>query len=249
MSILPLLPIPLNRWFEPVLLWLKSFHQVLCAATKEKLLHKFVYALLGGTKLFTLEEVDLGTKPPQITGKRCFYSWSSRITLSALNCSYYQFLSRYMKMGWPLFNTKCITSKKFPHNSLPYTANPLLCWIPTDHICVWSMLKQHVCPQKVFSLPWNKYMGKAFITPQKISISTSFSPFSRGIHKHCWICMVWGLVHMGSQVPLMSTSPDMEAKPQLLSLKNSSKFGLYSIKVESDSFMQRYYGMQRGSLD
>jgi len=48
----------------------KILYQVLCAA-KKKVMHKLVSALLRTTKRVTLKEVDLGTKPPQITEIRC----------------------------------------------------------------------------------------------------------------------------------------------------------------------------------
>ena len=44
---------------------------------------------------------------------------------------------------------------------------------------------------------------------------------------------------MGSQVPLMLASPNMEAKSQLLSLKKALKYGSYVKKLELDYFMQK----------
>jgi hypothetical protein len=51
-------------------LWLNYFHQVLCAA-KKKALDKFESALLQASRRVSLKEVDLGSKPPQITGNIC----------------------------------------------------------------------------------------------------------------------------------------------------------------------------------
>ena len=48
------------------------------------------------------------------------------------------------------------------------------------------------------------------------------------------------LVHMGSQVPLMLASLNMEAKYQPLSFKKLLKYGLYLLKLVYYHFMQIY---------
>jgi hypothetical protein len=44
---------------------------------------------------------------------------------------------------------------------------------------------------------------------------------------------------MGSQVPFMLASPNMEVKSQLLSLKKPLKHGLYSLESKLNYFMQK----------
>ena len=53
-----------------------------------------------------------------------------------------------------------------------------------------------------------------------------------------------GPIHMGSQVPGPAhvTKFQNEVKSQLLSLKESIKYGLYSLWWDLDHFMQKYYG-------
>ena len=47
-------------------------------------------------------------------------------------------------------------------------------------------------------------------------------------------------IHMGSQVPLMLASPNMEANSQHLSLEKPSKYDYLSLKSNLDYFMQTY---------
>ena len=49
-----------------------------------------------------------------------------------------------------------------------------------------------------------------------------------------------GPVHIGSQVPLLLASTNMEAKSQLLSLKTPLEYGYLSLKLDLDYFMQKY---------
>ena len=49
----------------------------------------------------------------------------------------------------------------------------------------------------------------------------------------------WGLV-LGAQVPLMLASPNMGTNSQLVSLKETSKYGELSLKLDLGYFMQKY---------
>ena len=52
-----------------------------------------------------------------------------------------------------------------------------------------------------------------------------------------YVSHILGLVHMGSQVPLMLASPHMKVKSQLLNLKKPLKYGLFSSKSDLDLFL------------
>ena len=108
----------------------------------------------------------------------------------------------------------------------------LLNWTPTfEWYMAWLIIPTcymsfDLCYENKETILWSNpllvYLGEHVWSFQRENESSIW--FLTIFAFHVWI---WGLFHMESQVPLMSTSPNMETSTQFWSLKSSLKCGFF----------------------